>query len=89
MLEEQKVEEVSTGSAVEAAVSPHQSGVSSCACHPNQIMDVFCHKCKEVAMVCRDCILFGREHASHPYNKLGVVTKEQQEAVEKLLASLL
>ena len=48
---------------------------------------MYCHKCKEV--VCRDCILFDKEHASHQYDKLEVVTKEQWEAVEKLLASLL
>ena len=87
MLEEGTIAEVDAVGTVEADISPRRSGVSSCTRHPSQTLDVYCHKCKEV--VCRDCILFDKEHASHPYDKLEVVTKEQREAVEKLLASLL
>ena len=87
MLEEGTIEEVDAIGTVDAVVSPRRSGISSCTRHPSQTLDVYCHKCKEV--VCRDCILFDKEHASHPYDKLEVVTKEQREAVEKLLASLL
>jgi len=87
MLEEEKLEEVDAVASVEADVSPRRSGVSSCTRHPRQTLDVYCHKCEEV--VCRDCILFDKEHASHPYDKLEVITKEHRESVGKLLASLL
>ena len=87
MLEEGKLEEVDAVDNVEADVLPGRSGLSNCARHPSQTLDVYCHKCEEV--VCRDCILFDKEHASHPYDRLGVVTKEHRKAVEKLLASLL
>ena len=46
--------------------TPNRQSSVNCARHPSQTLDVYCCKCKEI--VCRDCILFDKKHASHPIN---------------------
>ena len=71
----------------ESATPPHQGDPSCCKQHPNQALDVYCCECEEV--VCRDCILFDKKHASHPYDKVGVAADQKRGDVAKKLAALL
>ena len=70
-----------------ADVPERQGSVSSCSHHPSQSLDLYCRQCEE--LVCRDCILFGKKHVGHPYNKVEVVTKNCRRKVRRELASLL
>ena len=70
-----------------ADVPARQGSVSSCGRHPGQPLDLYCRQCEE--LVCRDCILFGKMHASHTYNKVEEITREFRRDIRRELASLL
>ena len=64
-----------------------QGSVCSCSHHPSQSLDLYCRQCEE--LVCRDCILFGKKHISHPYDKVEAVTRDCRKEVQQKLTSLL
>ena len=70
-----------------SATPPHQGDPSCCKKHPSQALDVYCCECEEV--VCRDCLLFDKKHASHPYDKVGVAADKNRDEVAKKLVALL
>ena len=64
-----------------------QGSSSTCPYHPSQTRDLYCRQCQQ--LVCRDCILFGKNHVDHQYDKVEAVTTEFRHDVESQLASLL
>ena len=70
----------------EVLATPTGEGITGCSQHPGETLDVYCCDC--AAIVCRDCILFGK-HSNHSYDKLRVVADRERDTLTQKLNTFL